>query len=111
MLLRVVLVTTGVLEACIAYIIGVKRVGEVGTMLAVTSIVFLRSMLRLLVAANVASSSLILVTSIMVAIRCSETSVLIRATRRTIIEDGSLQHNFSLWVEVLITINWSSGDM
>jgi hypothetical protein len=44
--------------------------------------VFLRSVFRLLVSANVVPSSPILVTLIMEAIRSSETSVLTRATLR-----------------------------
>jgi hypothetical protein len=47
----------------------------------------LRRMLRLLVALNAVPSSLILVTFIMEAISSSETSVLTRATRRSIKED------------------------
>jgi hypothetical protein len=54
-----------------------------------TDVVFLRSMLRLLVTANVPSSP-ILVTLIMEAILISETLVLTRATRRNIPEDGIL---------------------
>jgi hypothetical protein len=46
------------------------------------------SVLRLLVTANVVPSSPILVTLMMDAIRSSETSVLIRASRRHIPEDG-----------------------
>jgi hypothetical protein len=49
-----------------------------------------RSMLQLLVTANVVYSSLILFTLIMEAVRSSETSVLTRATRRLIAEDGIL---------------------
>jgi hypothetical protein len=79
----------------------VTKIGKLGTMLAITSIqitlrrntmhyAFLRSALRLLLTANVVSSSLILITLIMRAIRYSETSVLPRATRRNIPEDGIL---------------------
>jgi hypothetical protein len=46
--------------------------------------------LRLLVTANVVSSLLILVTLMMEVIHPSETSVLIRATRRNTQEDGIL---------------------
>jgi radical SAM superfamily enzyme with C-terminal helix-hairpin-helix motif len=51
---------------------------------------FLRSLLRLLVTANVVPSSQILVTLIMEAILSYETSVLIRATRRNIPADSIL---------------------
>jgi hypothetical protein len=53
-------------------------------------IVFLWGMLRLLVTANVVSSSPILVTLIMDAMRSSETLVLTTATWRNIPEDGIL---------------------
>jgi hypothetical protein len=73
----------------IASIIRVTTVDELGTTLGVT-IVFLRSVLRLLVIANFVPSSPILATLIMETIRFSEISVLTKATRRHIPEDTIL---------------------
>jgi hypothetical protein len=52
--------------------------------------IFLRSVLRWLVTANVVPSSPILVTLMMEVIRSSEMSILTRVTRRSIQEDGIL---------------------
>jgi hypothetical protein len=91
MLRRVALVRTDVSEERSASIIRVTRIGKLGTTLSLTSIVFLRSVHRLLVTANVVPSSSILVTLMMEALSFPGTSVLTRATQRDIPEDGILQ--------------------
>jgi hypothetical protein len=80
MLRRVALVRTYVSEEPIASIIRVTILGEQ------------RSVLRLLVAAKVVPSSLILVTQMMEAIYSPETSDITRSTRRNITEYGILHH-------------------
>jgi hypothetical protein len=77
MLWRVALVRTDVSEEPSASFIRVTRIGELGTTLALTSnrrtLVFLRSVHRLLVTACVVPSSQILVTLMKEALDSSET--------------------------------------
>jgi hypothetical protein len=109
MLSRVPLVIVDVSEELSASIIRVIRVGEIGTLavtnnrntqenttttttiiiitiiititVTITTTVFLRSMLQLLVTANVVPSSTILFTLVMEVILSSETSVLTKGTQ------------------------------
>jgi hypothetical protein len=77
----VALVRIDVSEERIASSIMVKRISE---------LVLLRSVLQLLDPANIVLNSAILLILVMVSLRSSETSVLTRATRRHIPEDGNL---------------------
>jgi hypothetical protein len=90
MLHCVTLVRTEASEELSASIIRVTRIGQLETILAVT--VFLRSVRRLLVTANVVQTSQILVTLMMEALSSSETLVLTRGTRRNIPQDGIHSH-------------------
>jgi hypothetical protein len=76
------LVRTDVSEELSAYFIRFTRIGELGTMLEVTS--NRRSILRYLPTPNLILSSPILVRLMMVVIRSSEILVLRRAIRRNI---------------------------
>jgi hypothetical protein len=84
MLSRVALVRTDVSEEHSISVIRVTRIGELGTMLAVTSNRRTLRRNRLLVKASVVPSSLILVTVMKEALSSSEKSALTRATRRNI---------------------------
>jgi hypothetical protein len=97
MLHYVALVRIDVSEERSTSIIKVTRIGELRTVLAVTSnhyyvyIVFIRSMRQLLVIANVLSSP-VHITLMMKALCSSEMSLLSRATRRNIPGD-SIYHS------------------
>jgi hypothetical protein len=97
---RVALVRTDVSEELSASFIRMTRIGELGTTLAVISnrrtLVFLRSVRRLLITANIVSTSSILVTLMKDALSSSETSFLTRSTQRHIPEDILHSHRETL---------------
>jgi hypothetical protein len=92
MLHRVAHVRTKAFKDHITSIIRVRRISELGTLAVTSSRRTLREILcerGLLITVNVVPSSLILATLMMETLRFSDTSVLTRATRRNIPEDGS----------------------
>jgi hypothetical protein len=108
MLCHMALVTTDVSEERSASIIMVTRIGGIGT-LAVTSnqvthMVFLHSVRRRLVTANVNSSPPSSVALLLEALCSSEMSVLTIATRRNISKDVSHSHRREKLKSCFITL-------
>jgi hypothetical protein len=94
MLHHMALVRTDVSEEYSIFIITLTKIGDVGTMLAVTgNRRMLRSVHWMLVAANIVSRLLLLVTLLMKAVCSSATLVLTRATLHNIQENGILHSN------------------
>jgi hypothetical protein len=105
MLCSLVLVRTNVSEQSSASIIRVTRIGEVRTTLKL--VVFL-SVRRLLLTTNDNPCSPIVVTLVMEELLFSGTSVLTRATRRTIPEDGILHsHSCENLKPYIVLTGWT----
>jgi hypothetical protein len=92
-----------------------RRLALVGTDVSeeLSAIVFLRSVHRLLVTANVVPSSPVLVTLMMEALDSFETSVLTRTTRCNIPEYGILHSHLceNLKSYIALTAGLCSGDL
>jgi hypothetical protein len=95
-------ISTDVTEERIAFIIRVRRIGELRKTLAITrnrSTLRRNTTLKTLFITNAVSSSPILVTLMREAIRSSETSVLKRTIQRNIIEGGILNSHHREYIK------------